>query len=121
MAKILIIDDDESAVFILRGYAVCSGHEVEHASSVQEALIKVKKVKYSLIFLDFLMPEYSGEDFLKIYSATYPDRNTPIVVVSSDRSQETYKASIENGARGYLAKPVNKLEMLRLIDVYCAG
>ncbi|OFZ21859.1 MAG: hypothetical protein A2202_00335 [Bdellovibrionales bacterium RIFOXYA1_FULL_36_14] len=119
MAKILIIDDDEATLFLLSELARCSGHHVDHVTSVKDALPKIQKINYALIFLDYLMPEYNGKDFLKLYLNMFPDRNTPIIIISSDESQTTLKTIMDNGARGFLSKPVNKFELLRLIEVYC--
>ena len=120
MAKILFIDDDDATLLLLGEFAACSGNKIDQASSVKDALALVKDNKYCLIFLDFRMPEYDGNDFLQIYESMFPERDTPIVVISVDDSQETFKKVMASGARGFLSKPVNKLEMLRLIEVYCS-
>jgi len=119
MAKILIIDDDEATLFLLSDLATCSGHKVDQVTSVKDTLAKIQHNNYSLIFSDFLMPEYNGKDFLKLYFSMFPEKDTPIFIISSDESQATLKTAMNNKARGFLPKPVNKFELLRLIEVYC--
>ncbi len=120
MAKILIIDDDIDILNYLSKIAKNAGHEISYVQSMPESLALVKVTEFDLILLDLKMPEYDGQDFLKIYSSTYPERNTPIVVITSDRSKESQKKVMELGARNIIHKPItNELSFIRLIESYC--
>ena len=119
MARILLIDDDIEFLTYVKEIVQSSGHLVDTATGSKEALELVKDVDYSLVFLDLKMPEYSGHDFLTIYNSMYLDRNTPIIILSADNSENAYQKSIKEGARDFLSKPIkNKVSFLKLIDQY---
>ncbi len=124
MANILLIDDDVDLLNIIKSIVECSGHNITMANGVKEALkiIGSGKKEFALIFLDLQMPEYTGHDFLSLYTFIHEEKNTPIVILSSDKSEDAYKKAIEAGARDFIAKPVtNKVSLLRIIEKYIAG
>ena len=67
------------------------------------------------------MPEYDGHDFLNLYNSIYSERDTAIIVISGDKSQNAYKKVMSEGAKDFIPKPIiNKLRLMRIIDDYCS-
>ncbi|MBM2838765.1 MAG: two component, sigma54 specific, transcriptional regulator, Fis family, partial [Deltaproteobacteria bacterium] len=64
MERILIADDEESIRFVLRKAMEKRGYSVELAEDGIQALEKIKGERYSLIFMDIMMPGESGLDIL---------------------------------------------------------
>ena len=114
-----MIDDDEDMLRLIKSIVECSGHQVSMTNGVKPALKLLSKENFSLIFLDLQMPEFTGHDFLSLYSAIHQDKNTPIVVLSSDKSEDAYNKAIAAGARDFIAKPIsNKVSFLRVVEKY---
>ena len=79
------------------------GYEIDIAKNGAEAVERMEKQKYDVIFMDLLMPEMDG------YQATELIREAghklPIVAMSADETDETRKAAFEAGMNDYLVKP----------------
>lgn len=62
MKKILLVDDDAHLLELIRTLLKQKGYEVVVASSGQECLDKLKKMKPDLILLDVMMPDMDGKE-----------------------------------------------------------
>jgi two-component system chemotaxis response regulator CheY len=64
------------------------------------------------------MPEMDGLELLQILKNTKKTKNIPVLMVTSENEGEKIKNAIDNGAEGYIVKPVNKeLLEIRLKDI----
>ena len=61
------------------------------------------------------MPSLDGWDTLQLIRASRYDR--PVIIVSADKTSVSYERAMEAGAAGYLQKPFNDQELVRLINV----
>jgi CheY-like chemotaxis protein len=80
VAYLLIIDDDADAREVLSKYLGKVGHEVESASSGQQALGCVLARQPDLIILDICMPDLDGAGFLKALRSYLGVQSLPVVV-----------------------------------------
>jgi CheY-like chemotaxis protein len=71
-----------------------------------------------LILLDLHLPDIDGERVLAILRADGRTRNIPVVVLSADATQRSREPLLEDGARGYLTKPIGVRELLGVVDEY---
>ena len=67
MAKILVIEDNELNLKLMKDILCAQGYEVDFACDGQDGLDKAQNNEYDLILLDIQMPVVSGYDFLKTY------------------------------------------------------
>ena len=77
----------------------------------------IKNNKYDLILLDDMMPKLSGvETFKKLKE----DRkfNTPVVILTANAVSGMKEKYLSYGLDDYLAKPIDKLELDRVLDKY---
>jgi len=110
--KILIVEDDPVVVKYLEslfkdnGYAVCS------AMDGLEALEVMKRERPDLVTLDLEMPKEWGTRFYRKYKKDEALRNTPVLIISAMPSRHL---SVR-GAVGYLHKPFDPKEVIRLVQ-----
>ena len=64
-AHILVVDDDEGIRSLVKKYLNENEYLITTADSAEDALEKVKIIKFDLIVLDIMMPGKSGLEFLK--------------------------------------------------------
>ncbi len=79
------------------------GYEIKIAKNGRDAVDMVMEGKYSVVFMDLLMPEMDGYQATeKIREAGY---NMPVIAMSSDETNETRVAAFQSGMNDYLVKP----------------
>lgn len=115
--KILIVDDNmlniKVAARLLKNYQITP----DSVLSGQECLDKVKETSYDLIFMDDMMPNMSGPETLQILKK---DKNfkTPVVILTANAISGMKEKYLKNGFNDYLAKPIDKLELDRILKEY---
>jgi signal transduction histidine kinase/CheY-like chemotaxis protein len=73
-----------------------------------------------LILLDLHLPDIDGEEVLAALRADERTRDIPVVVLSADATEASRGPLLENGAHGYLTKPLGVRELLGVVDEYLA-
>lgn len=108
MKKVLIVDDSELSVMLLKAMFQKLGFQVETASTAMKALIAAEQSEFDLITLDYHMPQIDGEECFNILTRRALDRGwaPKVVVISADDSQLARQTFHERGAQAYLSKPL---------------
>lgn len=104
---ILIVDDIDRNVLLLKDYCVALGYCYETASNANEAFDKMKMNKPDLVLLDIFMPGVSGDSFLEKLKKDDGYKDIPVIMISGVDELELVIKCIELGAADYLLKPVN--------------
>lgn len=117
MPNILIIDDDEVFLLVLRVALELGGHEVLEAPNGRVGMDLFREKKPDLIITDILMPERDGFETIMELRKSYPD--VKIIAISGGRSNITVDlleyAKIL-GAQLTIAKPIKPEELLRAVE-----
>jgi len=114
-AKILIIDDEEDARVYLKRILERKGYTVFAASDGEEGLEKIKELRIEIVFSDIMMPRLSGIDFLK--EVHHYSLSTQVIMITGQSDLNLCIEAVEYGACGYLTKPVEIQELLKMILV----
>jgi two-component system alkaline phosphatase synthesis response regulator PhoP len=110
MAKILIVEDEESILMALEDNLKMEGYEVESAVNGEEGLSKAKERQFDLIILDIMLPRLDGFEVCK--RLRQAGNMTPILMLTA-KSQEIDKVlGLELGADDYVTKPFSPRELL---------
>lgn len=110
MAKIMLVEDDNSLREIYEARLAAEGYAVVSAKDGEEALAMALKERPDLIIADVMMPKVSGFDMLDILRSTPETKNTKIIMMTA-LSQAEDKARAEKlGADRYLVKSQVTLE-----------
>ena len=102
--KILIIDDDESLVTVYSTAFKKEGYDVLSALNGQEGLEKAKEAGVSLILLDQVLPDISGNEILKSLKQAPETKEIPVMILSNFSQEELVKEAINEGAVDYIFK-----------------
>jgi len=101
--SIMVVDDEEIVRESLFHWFKKYGHVVETASSGFEALDKLEKYPFQLLFVDIKMPEMDGIELLEKIKTEYPD--TIVIIITAYGSIESAVKAMRIGASDYLLKP----------------
>ncbi len=110
MAKILIIDDDQSIRDTLTNYLKKKNFEIFSAKDGIEGFDKIKKYRPDLVISDIRMPGINGLELLKMIKE-FDNRINVIIMTAFDDMQSTIKA-MQDGAYDFIEKPL-ELERLK--------
>jgi two-component system nitrogen regulation response regulator NtrX len=104
-ASILIVDDEESIRFSLKGIIEDEGHKVLEAASGEEGLALCEDSLPDLVFLDIWLPGLDGLTVLERLRRLSDD--LPVVMISGHGSIETAVTAIKKGAFDFIEKPLS--------------
>jgi two-component system chemotaxis response regulator CheY len=79
--------------------------EITECSDGAEALNQIQTQHFDLIISDWLMPKLDGIKLVKFLREKSPQRQTPLIMVTSNNQLEDVMAGIEAGVNDYIAKP----------------
>ena len=110
---ILVVDDDDRIRELVKQFLNQNNYLVTTAESSEDALNKVKIVKFDLIVLDIMMPGKSGLEFT---NENKKKINTPIILLTAKGEASERIEGLEIGADDYLAKPFEPKELILRIN-----
>jgi len=114
--KILIVDDSKTVRDVLRSTLQEAGYDVADAEGGEAALELVGESDYDLLMTDLNMPEMNGLEFISEVRKIPGRRFVPIVVLSSEEKQKNFVECVKAGASGYLQKPLDKEQILAILQ-----
>lgn len=89
------------------------------ATDGQAAIDKYKEYKPDLVFLDIVMPKIDGNIAIEEIMAFDPEAT--IIIASSVGTQSQLKTALEAGARDFVQKPLDKNQVVNLIQTLFEG
>jgi two-component system response regulator MprA len=110
MATVLIVDDDQKLLKMLRRTLVYEGFDVVTAADGPEALAQAQAHRPDAIILDWLMPGLNGIEVMARLRAAHDD--TMILMLTARDAIEDRVEGLESGADDYLVKPFAPAELL---------
>ena len=116
MKHILIIDDEQDMLDLLRPRLEAAGYEVSTAPDGQSGLDKAREEKPDLILLDVMMPKIDGYQVCRFLKFDEDYKHIPIILLTARGQEQDRETGKKVGADGYLTKPFEKEELLNTID-----
>jgi CheY-like chemotaxis protein len=114
--KILVIDDSETNLVLLKAVLEDAGYDVLMAGGSKDAFQFYQKDKPDLILLDLLMPEEDGFMFMQKLKNGSTEMNVPVIVVTAYANRENQERAKDLGARDIIEKPIDIPEFLMKIN-----
>jgi DNA-binding response OmpR family regulator len=118
--KVLLIDDNLDMLLIGQKIFTRVGYKFISARTGQEGLEKAKHEVPDVIILDYMLPDFSGTQFIKEIAenkAFEKIKNTPIVMLTARTNLiEDLETCFDYGLRAYLLKPFGHRELVNIVD-----
>jgi len=88
--KIMVVDDDQSFLEMLKDYFLSHQYEVSCANSASKAIVSMREKRHKVVILDYQMPEVKGDDLIAMLQKINPSARFIIVtgVLSEDVEQK---------------------------------
>ncbi|HET7417818.1 MAG TPA: response regulator [Solirubrobacterales bacterium] len=120
MARVLVADDSETILLLMRTRLEMAGHTVATAADGQEVLDAVADGGApDLLLLDAMMPRKSGIDALRELRGA--GHEVPVLIVSAHQNPGDADAPTDLAIDGYITKPIDFDRLLETIEQLTAS
>lgn len=115
-AKVLVIDDNQINLTVLRNLLKQSKVQVTTATSGKACIKLLEQGSYDLIFLDHMMPEMDGIETFRTIKQQRLAINTPVIMLTANAIVGSRERYLQEGFHDFLSKPVlpEKLDQILL-------
>ena len=123
MAKTVLVVDDSPTMRQMVAFTLTNaGYQVVEAGNGKEAVGKVNAgAKPDLVVTDLNMPEMDGITLIKEIRKMPALKFTPILMLTTEASDDKKKAGQAAGATGWIVKPFNPEQMMAVIKTVLPG
>ncbi|MBI4458779.1 MAG: diguanylate cyclase [Acidobacteria bacterium] len=114
--RVLVIDDDELAVSVIRKLLETDGCVMEAFTSPRQALARLAESRYDAILCDMWMGEMSGKDFYQQIQQDFPSYLQKIIFITGDFDSEATWEFIDEQQLPFVLKPFSLSELRRRLE-----
>lgn len=102
MKKVLVVEDEIKIIEVVKSFLESKGFLVLYALNGKQALELFDKDNFSLVILDLMLPEISGEEVCTIIRK---QSKVPIIMLTAKANESDLLQGLGNGADDYITKP----------------
>jgi two-component system cell cycle response regulator DivK len=118
-SKILIIDDDSRNIFALSAVLKAKGYPCLTATGAQEGLDLLEvNTDITVVLMDMMMPGMDGYEAISRMRNNPLLKDIPVIAVTAQAMMGDKERCLDAGAVGYISKPINVEELIKLLDLY---
>jgi two-component system, cell cycle response regulator DivK len=117
-ARILVIEDNEDNLGLVRFLLEESGYEVRGAPDGRVGLEKAYEMKPDLILLDMGLPEVDGWQVVQQLKADPSSKDMLVVALTAHALPGDRKKAIDAGCDGYISKPLDVPNFTKMVATY---
>ena len=111
--KILVVDDEKKILLVIKSYLEKSGFDVSEAYNGKQALAQFERINPSLIILDLMLPDMSGEE---ICVSIRRNSKVPIIMLTAKVNEENIIQGLDMGADDYIIKPFSPKQLVARVN-----
>jgi two-component system, chemotaxis family, response regulator PixH len=116
MNQVLIVEDSKTEMEKLKRCLEGSGYSVQGVTSGEEAELRVKQQRPSLILLDVILPGESGFELCRKLKDDPATKSIPVVIYSTKDKEMDRTWGNMSGADAYLSKSVDEQVLLQTVN-----
>lgn len=120
MAKLIMVVDDSASMRRVVGIALKgAGYDVLEGVDGKDALSKLTGQKVHMIISDVNMPVMDGIAFLKAVKAMPAYKFTPVIMLTTESTEEKKREGQAAGARAWVVKPFQPEQLVNAVQRLC--
>jgi two-component system cell cycle response regulator DivK len=116
MKRILIIEDNEKNMKLVRDILQAKGFETMEAVSAEEGLALVKLHRFDLVLMDIQLPGMNGIEALECLRADEETNKIPVVAVTASVTIQDQSQITRAGFDAFISKPISVKEFLETVN-----
>ena len=110
--SVLVVEDEEDIMEVIRFNLEKEGYEVNQALSGEKALQVIENNLPSLVLLDLMLPGINGLDLCRIFKQNDRTKAIPVIMLTAKSEDADIVAGLEMGAEDYIIKPFSPRVLL---------
>ncbi len=115
-AKILIVDDNVVNLTVAKGLIEPIRARIDTAEGALEALDKLEKCKYDIVFMDHMMPRIDGVEATRLIHERFPlYKDMPIIALTANAIGGAKEMFLSAGMDDFVAKPIEYIKLMSKI------
>jgi CheY-like chemotaxis protein len=115
--KVLIVDDMEMLLYVIKEKLALYGLQVDTAESGSEAIEKIKDNAYDLVFMDHMMPGMDGIEAAAEIKKLGPEyQKLPLIAMTANKEPGVKEMFLAAGFNGYISKPVAAKDLVSIFE-----
>ena len=118
MKRILVVEDNETNMYLIKFILEKNGYEVIEAKEGVVGVELAIKEKPDLVIMDIQLPDINGLEATKRIRASEADSEIPIVALTSFAMAGDKERALAAGCTGYIEKPINPETCMAEIEKY---
>lgn len=118
MKRILVIEDNETNIYLIGFILRKNGHEVIEARTGEEGLELAIKDKPDLVLMDIQLPGIDGLETTRRIRESKADSEVPVIALTSYAMTGDREKALKAGCTGYIEKPINPDTFMGEIEKY---
>ena len=120
-ARVLVVEDNEKNMKLFRDVLGASGYRTLEATTGAQAVELATEHAPDLVLMDIQLPDFDGVEALSRLRADGRTASIPVLALTAQAMHGDRERFLEAGFDGYLAKPVNVVELLETVKQHCDG
>ena len=121
MKKILIVDDQQALLELLKVTFEITGHHLLFAGDAQQAVSMARIERPDVILLDIMMPYTDGLEACRQLKADPLTADIPVFFLSAKSQKTDIRAGFAAGAEAYITKPFSPLGLVERVEQRLTG
>lgn len=109
---VMIVEDEEALCLILKYNLEKAGYDVAIVNNGNKAIAEIESHNPSVILMDWMLPEISGLDLVKIIRSKPDIKDIPIIMLTAKGEEEDKIRGLSAGSDDYVTKPFSIPELL---------
>ena len=115
MSVILIVEDNEKNMKLVRDVLQVKGYQTLEAATAEEGIALAQAHSPDLVLMDIQLPGMNGIEALGVLRENPATAHIPVIAVTASVMQQDRKLITEAGFDAYIGKPINLKEFLQAV------
>ena len=112
MSLILIVEDNEKNMKLVRDILQAKGYQTLEAVNAEDGIVLAAEKKPDLVLMDIQLPGMNGIEALKVLRADPTTAHIPVVAITASVMQQNKQQVMDSGFNGFIEKPINLRQFL---------
>ena len=119
--RVLVVEDNEKSMKLFRDVLRVTGYRTLEATTGAQAIELAAERAPDLVRMDIRLPDIDGVEALSRLRADERTASIPVLALTAQAMQGDRERILAVGFDGYIAKPVNVVELVGVVRRYCDG